>query len=804
MSTFFTNLKYAIRVLAKRPRFSLVIITILTLGIGANTAIFSVVKTVMRLKSLPYDHPERMVWIYESLESKDIGAIGSTHSTIDFWRQNNTVFEDLSVNEGTWLYVETGREKPFYITGRAVSSNYFSIMGVHPALGRNFVWEDEQPGHEQVVMLSHQFWTQHFEADPEVVGQSLVFDDKSYTIIGVMPAEFGDPLTNSLLHSECALLWVPLPLTLDDRFGTGNSITCARLKPGVSLAQAEMEMKVLEERLIQANPQEMGGHTVQVVPYFEDQLSHSRTYLYPLWAAIGLVLLVGGLNASGLFLVHGNMLRKEIAIRIALGASRAQVMGQLLIEGVILSGIAGMVGLFLATCAIKALVMLAPAALPRLSHTQMDTTTLGFALVVSVLTGLLFSLIPAWKVTGFRLSESIKQGFHGQVRHQRRLQGCLVIGQIGIALTLVFAVALLVQTVIRIYQANLGYHPENTLVVSFDLPKEKYPQSQKVLSFFEQIQQRMQAQPGVVCATFNSGGLSMVSGAGVGTSFSIDGAPPVAPGHESYTLVDDVSPGYFQAMGITVLRGRGFTDEDVQLKARVCVIDENMVKRHFVGQNPLNQSIDGHRIIGVVNTLKDPEAMIHDTVTTYFPVIDRCYRDSDLIIKTTGDPLALSDMVKAQVAELDPDLAIDDMYALKDRLGDMLAPRRYITLLLGLFALIALLLAAIGIYGLLRYMVEQRFNEIGIRMALGATTGNITRAFLRKGVILLLIGTSLGLFGGYASKKILGSFLYEAQFTNLILLTVAIVILFTTGLLACYIPARRASRIDPMEALRYE
>ena len=498
------------------------------------------------------------------------------------------------------------------------------------------------------------------------------------------------------------------------------------------------------------------------------------------------------------------MLRKEIAVRIALGASRARIMGQLLIEGVILSGIAGIVGLFLATWAIRGLVMMAPTALPRLSDTQMDMTTLGFTLAVSILTGLGCSLIPAWKVTGFRLSESIKQGFHGQGRHQHRLQGCLVIGQIGIALTLVFAVALLIQTVVSIYQADLGFHPENTWVVAFELPEVKYPQPREVLSFFQQLQQRMQAQPGVVYAAYNSGGFSLGSGATGYGPFTIDGAPPVEPGQEPFTRVNEVSSDFFQALGIILLRGRGFSEQEVQQKAQVCMVDEYMVKRYFVGQDPLKQSIDGRRIIGVVSTLKDPKTMTPELGTLYIPVTDSCFGCSDLIIRSTGDTLALTDVVKAQVAELDPDLAITEIYALKDRLTDMLAPRRYTTLLLGLFAFIALLLAAIGIYGLFRYMVEQRFNEIGIRMALGASTGNITRAFLRKGVILLLTGTSLGLIGGYASKTILASFLYEAQFTNLALLTVAIIVPFATGLLACYIPARRASQIDPMEALRYE
>ena len=803
MAILFNNIKYAIRVLAKRPRFSLIIITILALGIGANTAIFSVINTVLHLKSFPYDHPERIVFIHESLENEAVGGVGVSNPTVDYWRQHNTVFEDIALVQSHRFYIETGRSKPFHTWAQAVSSGYFSIMGMRPSLGRNFVLEDEQPGHEQVVMLSHEFWTQHFGADPEAVGQSLVLNEKAYTIIGVMPVEFGEPVSGLSMHSECGLFWVPLPLDLDD--WSAGSIACARLKPGVSLDQANTEMSLIEERLIQKYPQEKMWFKVEVFPYFEDQLNHSRTYLYPLWGAIGLVLLIGCLNASGLFLVHGDMLRKEIAIRIALGASRVQVMGQLLIEGVILSGIAGIVGLFLAHWAIKALVTLAPTALPRLNTTQMDMTTLGFTMMASILTGVAFSLIPAWKVTGFRLSESIKQGFHGQVRHQHHVQGCLVIGQIGIALTLVLAVALLVQTIVSIYQADLGFHPDRTLVVAFELPEVKYPQHRDVLSIFQQLQQRMQVQPGVVCAAYISGGFDLggITGGGY-YPLTIDGAPPAEPGQEPYTLSNDVSSDYFRAMGINILRGRGFTEEDVQQKARVCVVDENMVKRHFVGQDPLTQSIDGRRIIGVVSTLKDPETMFPDLVTLYLPVTSYCSPGSDLIIKTSGDPLALTDVVKAQVAELDPDLAITDMYALKDRLGDMLAPRRYMTLLLGLFALMALLLAAIGIYGLLRYMVEQRFNEIGIRIALGATTGNITRAFLRKGVILLLVGTGLGLIGGYAAQKTLASFLYQAQLTNLVLLTVAIVILFATGLLACYIPARRAAKIDPMEALRYE
>ncbi len=793
MSTFFTNLKYAIRVLAKRPRFSLLIITILALGIGANTAIFSVVNTVL-IKPLPYDHPERIVRISESKLDAGLIGVGISHPTINFWRQHNTVFEDISGSESHRFYVETGQGKPFYTRARAVSACYFSIMGMRPLLGRDFLGEEEQPGRERVVMLSHEFWTQHYQANPQIIDQSLVLNEKPYTIIGVMPAEFRDSL------NHCALFWVPLPLELES--WSGGTGVYARLRSDVSLSHAKSQMDIIEERLVQQHPEHKKGYTVDVRPYFASQLNHSRACLYPIWGAIALVLLIGCFNTSGLFLVHGDTRRKEIAVRIALGASRWQIIKQMLIEGLLLSSTAGMVGLIMATLVIKSLVIMSPITLPRLSETQMDINTLVYTLGVSVLTGLVFSLVPAWKVTSFHLTEAMKQGFHGQTHHQRRLQGCLVIGQIGMALTLVFAVALLVQSVISIYQTELGFRPEHTLVVEFELPEIKYPNREDSLAFFQQLQQRMQIQPDVISAAYTSGGLVLGGGGGF-ISFIIDGAPPLDPGQEPLTRCQTVSSNFFQAMGMTILRGRGFTQQDVELKTQVCVIDENMVKLHFIDQDPLKQSINGRRVIGVVSTIKDYDSLAPDIVTLYRPVTNYCFVCSDLVIKATGDPLVLANAVRTQVAELDPDLTIGEIYALKDSLADMMAPRRYIALLLALFALIALLLAAIGIYGLLRYMVEQRFNEIGIRMALGATTGNITRAFLRKGVILLLTGTSLGLIGGYASKQILTSFLYEAQFTNLILLTVAIVILFATGLL-CYIPARRASRIDPMEALRYE
>ncbi len=480
-------------------------------------------------------------------------------------------------------------------------------------------------------------------------------------------------------------------------------------------------------------------------------------------------------------------------------------MRYMLTEGVVLSMAGGVVGISLAYVAIRVLVRVSPLHIPRLEETRLDLPVLGFAFGISVVTGLVVSLLPAWKATGLRLSEVLKQGpggvLHG--RDHRHAHGGLVVVQIAVASTLLMAVAMLTQSLIAMQKVDLGFQPAGVLVADIELPKLKYPQPNDWLNFYEQLLRRVQAAPGVQSAALVSGGLDLGGGGGFST-FSIDGRPPLDPTEKPMARSESVSPDFFKTMGMPILEGRDFTEEDIRGGTRGIVIDQNLARKYFPQGSPLGQRISGNPIVGVVGTLKDYSELAPTINTIYRPISGFCYLISNLVVRTEGDPMRLADMVRAQVADLDKDLEIRELHTLTSDLAEMLAPRRYTTVLSGLFAQVALVLAAVGLFGLLPYTVTQRTREIGIRMALGATQAGIARTFLRRSLGLILLGVLAGLLGGYLVSHLMTSLLYEASPTDPAMLAITVSILVAVALLASYLPARRAARIDPMAALRYE
>jgi putative ABC transport system permease protein len=818
MRTLWQDVRYGLRLLLKRPGFTLIAVVTLALGIGANTAIFSVVNAVV-LRPLPYAGPERLVMIWETMPGNDKRWV-APGNFVD-WRNQARSFEQLASYSSATLNL-TGDGEPERLTGAAVSTNVFSTLGVEAALGRTFVTEDEQREGGRVVVLSDGLWQRRYGADPHIVGRSLTLDGKSYTVVGVMPAVFRFPIQSDL--------WIPgsrgsaVPPSLAAQFPEADLSTerdvhiysvVGRLKPGVEVAQARAEMGTIAERLAQSYPETNGGLGTNIVPLHQQLVGGVQSILFILLGAVAFVLLIACTNVANLLLAHATQRERELAIRIALGAGRGRLIRQMLTESLLLSLTGGAIGLLIAMWGVDLFVALSPGDIPRLNEVGLDGRLLGFTLLISLVTGLGFGLLPALQATRFDPQHSLKEGGTKATEggKGRRARNVLVVSQIALAQVLLIGAGLLIVSFMRLQAVEPGFNASNLLTARLSLSVAKYKEQNKKIVFYNQLLERLQTVPGV-----RSVGLVMnlpLSGANMNRGFTVEGRLEPKPDENVTVDYQVISPGYFQTMEIPLVRGRAFTERDTEGSPRVAIINEIMARKYFPGEDPLGRRIafgdtgkeeSWRTIVGIAGNVR--HASINDPPFpgAYTPYAqDReSWSRMALVIRSNGDAAALSAAVRKELMAIDPEQPVSNMQTMEQVMATSITRPRFIMLLLGLFAGVALALATIGIYGLMSYSITERMHEFGIRMALGAQARDVLVMVLGGGLKLIVAGIAVGLLGAYALTRLMSSLLFSVSAVDPATFAGVSMLLTLVALLACYIPARRATKVDPMEALRYE
>ncbi len=811
MTTLWQDVRYALRMLAKNPGFAVVVVLILAVAIGANTAVFSVVNAVM-VRPLPYKDSHELVWIRQS--GIDHTEKFRYRPNFLYLREHNNVFESVAGYRGNRLYVQ-GIEAPHQVTALDVTANTFSLLGGQPIQGRGFGPEDEKPESPRVVVVSHAFWRDHLGADPNAIGRNLNLtslkgngdqgfglESGAHTIVGVMPPGFSFPF-GRVVQFWRAMVFVEGPTEYFDSI----VIPLARLKKGITPERASADLAVLASRLRPTEPADAAPNVVEVYRFLDGLVRHHRRLPLLLLGAAGFVLLTACANVANLFLARANVRQREMAMRMALGAGRGRLVRQMLTESLLLSLAAGVLGLVLTFCSVKGLVALCPADIPRLQETNVDLRVLGFTFGVSLLTGLLFGLVPAWRASDIGVNETLKQGTGRTTgtRRWRRLHDGLVVSQLGLSLVLLIGAALLIRTLVALQTVDLGFQPQNLLAVGFDLPWAKYLETEQCDNFFKPLLERIQMLPSVrSVGAYDGIGLFSSPDAG-GRDFTIAGS--TGPGQLRSARWMAVTPGFFDAMGVRRLAGRAFDDRD----SDAIVIDETLACECFPDSDPLGQTFvtddssgrKVHTIVGVVDTIRSFAAPGPVMGTVYTRGTEYWQRAA-VLLRTDGDPMRLAPAIRKIVAQLEKDQVIKTIEPMEATLSEMLVHRRFVMILLGIFAGVALALATIGIYALLQYSATRRTHDIGIRMALGAREQDILAAVLGQGIRLALIGVVAGLVGAVALTRILASLLYGVTPTDPLTLMVVSFVLIAAALLASYLPARRAASVDPMVALRHE
>jgi len=803
MRTFWKDLRYGARMLLKNPGFTSIAVITLALGIGANASIFSVVNTVL-LRPLPFKEPERLIMIRETKIPQFPEFSVSPGNFLD-WKRRNTVFERLvAINTPSFNLIGTG--DPEQISGMRVTEGFFAMLGAKPELGRDFLTEEDQPGRNNVVILSHGLWQRRFGGDPKIIDQTITLSGRIYTVIGVMPATF------RFGGSETAL-WTPMGFTSDDSQNHGGHFLSAigQLKPGATLEQARSEMSAIAGQLAQEYPDANAGWNVKLLPLQEFIVRSVETALLVLLGAVAFVLLIACANVANLLLARAAGREKEIAIRTALGAGRARIVRQLLTESALLALAGGVAGLSLAKWGTDLLLKLAPQNLPRMSDVSLDGRALAFTAAVTLLTGLIFGLVPALQASKPNLTETIKDaGGRGATEGGRRqfVRGSLVVLEMASALLLLVGAGLLIKSFWRLQRIDPGFNPNNALTASVTLPSRKYPEENQQSAFFQQLLEKVRALPGVQAA----GASNVVPlGGDYVLGFVIEGRPPLPPGAGQSTNYYAVSSDYFKAMGIPLLRGRVFTEQDTRNSTRVAVISESMAKRVFPNEDPIGKRIhvtNGptvfREIVGIVGDVKHYGLDQDTTLQTYEPYTQQPFSFMTLVVRTAGDPTNLTSAIRNQVLSIDKEQPVSGVRTLEQRVSTSIAQQRFSMLLLGVFAAVAMVLAAVGIYGVLSYAAAQRTHEIGIRMALGARAGDVLKMVIGQGMKLTLAGVALGSGAALALTQLMKRLLFGVTAADPMTYAVIALSLTLVALFACWIPARRAAKVDPMVALRRE
>jgi putative ABC transport system permease protein len=800
MQILWQDLRYALRTLSRSRGFAAAAILTLALGIGANSAIFSLVNGVL-LRPLPYPAPEQLMTIWGFYPSTG----RSTASLPDFhdWRERSRSFSDMAAVYGTLFTITSGGE-PEQLAGSRVTANFFRMLGVEPALGRGFLPEEEQVGgNDDVVVLSHGLWQRRFGSDPSIVGRQVELNSRPYTVVGVAPANF------RLLQSVDA--WAPFRADTGGNRRSEYLEVYGRLKPGITPAQAQAELSGIARQLAAEYPETNASWTtLEVLPLKEFQVGDVRRALLVFSVAVGLVLLIACANVANLLLARAAAREREIAVRVALGAGRWRLMRQLLTESTLLAVIGGLAGVALATWAVDGLRVGAAGMLPRMDEVRVDGAAVAFSLGLSVLTGLLFGLVPALRVGSGMVHDTLREGTRGApgTGVARALSG-LVLGEVALAMVLLVGAGLLVRSFAELTRIDPGFQSKGVLTFGIILPPAKFPEPEKLPALYDRVLERMSALPGV--SAVGLGNNLPMHGASYIT-FSIEGrVPPPDVGEDLQPFA--VSPGHFRTLRIPLRSGRLLEPTDGPTAPYVAVVNEELVRRFLPGRDPLGARIafgDGSdstawmTIVGVVGNVAQEDLAAKPYPQIYFSVAQAPRRSLWVSLRTAGDPLALAGAVRRALASVDPALPLRDLRTMDDRVAENIAQPRLSVAVLALFAGIALLLAAVGLYGVLSYAVAQRTREIGIRLALGADGGAVQRLIVRQGMQPALLGIAVGLGGAFALTRLMRSLLYGVSAADPLTYAGVALFLGAVALAAAWMPARRAARLDPISALRAE
>jgi putative ABC transport system permease protein len=806
MRAILQNFRFAFRLLRKSPGFMSVAIITLALGIGANTAIFSVIYATL-LAPMPYPEPDQLVMVWSKVQT-----YRNSVAAADFldWKRQNTTFQDLNAWTGGNFNLATA-ERPEQVNGQLTTPGFYRTMGVPFALGRDFLPEEGQPGKDHVVILVNRLW-KRLGANPNIIGQELKLNGEPYTVVGVMAPGAPDRLQTEII---APLAFKPEQINHDFHF----TLVMGRLKPGVTIAQAQADMNVIADRIAKDFPQSNKGWGVTVEPLKNDFFpKETQTTLWLLLGAVGFVLLIACANVANLLLAKATTRQKEVAIRTSLGATRGRVFVQFLAESMVLAFLGGIAGIGVSAVMLRVLkIVMPPYTLPSEADVTLSIPVLLFTLGCTMLAGIIFGCAPAWRASGVSLNETLKEGGRsGSSRKHNRLRQALVISEFGLALTLLAAAGLAIHSFWNLSRVDLGVRTDHILTFSLPLQNTRFSDSKQTVNFYRQLLEKIQALPGVTSAEVGTG--SPIQGTFFGMAFNVVGTEQKDAGARQGAAFQMVTPDFFKTFGIQIVKGRSFTDQDIDGSPRVAIVNENFARKYLQG-DPLGkrlvieQLIPGvtklgpaveWEVVGVIHNVRSGGPRGDDYSEISVPFYQSPWPGVAMGVRTTSDPAAMTKTFAQVVASMDPNLAMADIKTMDQVVSESLLGDRFVVLLFATFAATALILAAIGIYGVMAFAVAERTREIGLRVALGAGHGQVLKLILKEGIVLALIGLGTGLVGAFFIGRLIRSTLYGVGTVDLAAFTAVSIILLASALLACYVPAQRATKVDPMVALRYE
>jgi putative ABC transport system permease protein len=808
MDSLLRDLKFSARSLLKHPGFTAVAVLTLAIGIGANTTIFSTVDALI-LHPFSFPNQERLVVVWE--ENRAVGIRRGSVAPGNFtdWRDQNQVFDELIAIQQKNFDISDGA-RPERFPGYGVTTGFFDALGVKAVQGRTFLTEESQPGRDQVVVLKHSFWQQHFASDPAIVGKTISLNQKQFTVVGVMSPDFNYPYNSGEM-------WTPLAFNQEEQKDRGNHSlrVIGLLKSGVSLSQAQSAMRGIGQRAQQQFPETNAGRDVSVVTLTDDAVRGARTGVPILMGAVVFVLLIACANVANLLLVRAASRSREIAVRLALGSSRARLIRQAFTESALIGLMGGILGLLVSIWSIAALARGIPEGfskfIPGWNRLGINLTVLAFTFGLSMLAGVVAGLAPVWHSTRTNLNDALKAGGRSDSSgaSHNRLKSVLIVSEVALSLVLLIGAGLMVRSFVEMMRADLGIKSQNVLALQVSLPRESYKEDSKKVALYEQLLDRVAALPGVA----KVGGVNIVpfSSNDTSSTFQIAGRTPFPQGHEPDASVRIATPAYFESIGTALRRGRLFTEQDDAKSPRVILVNEAFANKFLPGENPIGQRLNfggdekqTTEIVGVVADVKNDDLDEAPDPTAYLPYLQNVRLNMNLVIRGNQDPTPLATAVRSEVQALDPNLPVSNIKTVGEMISERISPKRLMTYILAVFGLIALLLASVGIYGVMSYAVAQRTQEIGVRMALGAQAGDVLKLVIKNGMTMALIGVAIGLAGAFALTRLLANLLFNVAPTDLVTFAFVTGALIAVALFACFVPARRATKVDPLVALRYE